>query len=127
MKDTASNQGLAMEQSGIYKAKNTERLIPESQLREAVKEILSEMLGVNTTLQPQREWYDTDPAYSMLGLDSPKHLRKMVTLGILRVGKDEEVRDLRSPGARLPRYQFHITKCLARLSLPPAKRKGKAA
>jgi hypothetical protein len=116
-----------MEQSGIYKAKNTERLIPESQLRDAIKEILSEMLNVNTiAAQPQREWYDTDPAYSMLGLDSPKQLRKMIADGILRVGKDGEVRDLRSPGARLPRYQFHIAKCQARLSLPPSKRKGKA-
>jgi hypothetical protein len=112
--------------------KITERLIPESQLRQVVEELvkqtLAQILGVNTaTPQPQREWYDTDPAYQILGLDSPKQMRKMVADGILRVNKDDEVRDLRSPGARLPRYQFHIAKCQARLSVPPAKRKGKAA
>jgi hypothetical protein len=112
--------------------KITERLIPESQLRQVVEELvkqtLAQILGINTTTtQPQREWYDTDPAYSMLGLDSAKQLRKMVADGILKVGRDDEVRDLRSPDARLPRYQFHIAKCQARLSLPPSKRKGKAA
>ncbi|MBN3951272.1 MAG: hypothetical protein HWQ38_34290 [Nostoc sp. NMS7] len=107
----------------------TERLIPKSQLREAIREILAEMLGVNTTTpqQSQREWYDTNPAYRLLGLSSSKQLRKMVADGILRVGRDDEVRDVRSPDAKLPHYQFHLTKCEARLATPPVKRKGRKA
>ncbi|MEH2138596.1 hypothetical protein [Nostoc sp.] len=105
--------------------KTQERLIPESQLRDAIKEILAEMLGVSVAMaQPQRDWYDTNPAYSMLGLKSAKQLRKLITNGTLKVGRDDEVRDLRSPDAKLPRYQFHIAKCQSRLSLPPSKRKG---
>lgn len=110
--------------------KTTERLIPESQLREVVedmvRQILSKMLGIGT-VQPQREWYDTQSACTLLGLDSPKQLRKMIADGILRVGKEHEVRDLRSPSSQKPRYQFHIERCKTRLSLPPEKRKGKAA
>ena len=111
-----------MEQSGSDKI--TERLIPESQIEalveKLVKEKLAEMLGVNTTSLPQRQWYDTDIAYSRLGLDSAKKLREMVKSGILRVG--HEVRDVSSTDSRLPRYQFHIEKCGARLLQPPGKR-----
>jgi hypothetical protein len=50
--------------------KASEKLIPESQLKQAVRDILAEMLGVPN--QPQttstRSWYDTDPAYQLLGL-----------------------------------------------------------
>lgn len=101
----------------------TDRLIPESQLREAIKEILAEMLGINATAQPQRQWYDSDPAYSLLGLDSAEQLRTMVRDGRLRVGI--EVRDVRSPRSQIPRYQFHLEKCQSRLLLPPEKRRGK--
>lgn len=111
-----------MEQLRIYKAKNAERLIPESQLREAIREILAEMLGVTADAQSQRRWYDTEQAYPLLGLNSVKQLREMVRSGILRVG--HEVRDVRSPRSAVPRYQFHIFQCEARLALPPEKRKG---
>ncbi|MEH1808529.1 hypothetical protein [Nostoc sp.] len=108
-----------MEQPGAYKI--TERLIPESQLRDAIKEILAEMLGVNATAaQPNRQWYDTENAYFPLGLNSAEQLREMVRSGLLRIGI--EVRDVRSPNSQLPRYQFHIEKCEARLSMPPEKR-----
>ncbi|MDZ8138207.1 MULTISPECIES: hypothetical protein [unclassified Nostoc] len=109
-----------MEQSGAYK---TERLIPESQIRDAIKEILAEMLGVNATAQNQRQWYDTDPAYSRLDLDSAEQLREMTRNETLRIGI--EVRDVRSPNSQLPRYQFHIEKCEARLLQRPEKRQGK--
>ncbi|MBN3875268.1 hypothetical protein [Nostoc sp. JL23] len=109
-----------MEQPGIYKI---EKLIPESQLRDAIKEILAEMLGVNATAQPNRQWYDTDPAYCHLGLDSAEQLREMVRNGLLRIGI--EVRDVRSPSSQIPRYQFHIEKCEARLLQSPEKRRGK--
>lgn len=103
-----------------------ERLISESQLREIVeplvRQILAEMLGVQqSTTQPQRQWHDTDPAYSLLGLDYPDQLRDLVRSGIMRIGI--EVRDVRSPNSQIPRYQFHIEKCEARLLVPPEKRK----
>jgi hypothetical protein len=100
-----------------------ERLIPESQLKAAIKEALAEMLGVQTTIQPQRQWYDTDPAYSHLDLDSAEQLREMTRSGMLRIGI--EVRDVRSPNSQLPRYQFHLEKCEARLLQRPEKRQSK--
>ncbi len=110
-----------MERAGIYKV--AERAIPESQLRDVVHEMvrqcLTEMLGINTPSQ-QRQWHDTDPAYSLLGLDSAEQLRVMVRDGALRIG--HEVRDVRSPSSQVPRYQFHLGKCEERLNLPPEKR-----
>ncbi|MCC5641081.1 hypothetical protein LC593_35730 [Nostoc sp. CHAB 5844] len=103
-----------MEKSGAYK---TERLIPESQIEalveKLVKKKLAEMLGVTATApQTQRQWYDTDPAYCLLGFDSSEQMRVMVRDGTLRLG--HEVRDVRSPSSQIPRYQFHIEKCEAR-------------
>ncbi|MEH1786538.1 MAG: hypothetical protein V7L23_13370 [Nostoc sp.] len=73
-----------MEQPGVYK---TEKLIPESQIEalveKLVKKKLAEMLGVNTTTQPQRQWYDTEQAYSLLGLNLADQLRDMVRSGLL--------------------------------------------
>jgi hypothetical protein len=114
-----------MEESGTYKI--TERLIPESQLKAIVegmvKDTLAQMLGVNVTTQPNRQWYDTEVAYSPLGLNSADQLREMVRSGLLRIGY--EVRDVRSPNSQIPRYQFHIEKCEARLALPPEQRQSK--
>ncbi|QLE47803.1 hypothetical protein FD724_07145 [Nostoc sp. C057] len=114
-----------MEQSGSYKI--AERLIPESQLKaiveDIVKQTLAEMLGVNTTAQSQKRWHDTEQAFSPLGLNSAEQLREMVRNGLLRIG--HEVRDVSSPDSQIPRYQFHIEKCELRLSLPPEKRQTK--
>ncbi|MEH1790351.1 hypothetical protein [Nostoc sp.] len=110
-----------MEQPGAYKT--TERLIPESQLRDVIKEILAEMLGVTAVAQTNRQWYDTEQAYSLLGLNLADQLRDMVRSGLLRIG--HEVRDVRSPDSQIPRYQFHIEKCELRLSLPPEQRQIK--
>lgn len=114
-----------MEKATPYKT--NEKLIPESQLREVVKQLvrdtLAELLGVNSAATNQRQWYDTDPAYSYLGLDSAEQLRVMVRDGVLRVGY--EVRDVRSPSSQIPRYQFHLEKCEARLIIPPEKRRTK--
>lgn len=97
-----------------------ERLIPESQLKNAIKEILAEMLGVQSTPRPQCQWQDTDPAFELLGLNSAEQLRNMVRDGLLRIG--DEVRDVRSPSSQIPRYQFHVERCETRLNLPPEKR-----
>ncbi|MBD2019218.1 hypothetical protein H6F43_03350 [Leptolyngbya sp. FACHB-36] len=99
----------------------TDRLIPESQLKQAVRDILTEMLGLPPAqASTTRQWYDTDPAYHLLGLDDPEQLREAVRSGLLRVG--HEVRDRRKPSAKLPRYQFHIEKCQQRLSERPERR-----
>jgi len=98
-----------------------ERLIPESELKQAVREILAEMLGVQgAQVTPLRQWYDTDPAYQKLGFDSAEQLRESVRSGLLRLG--HEVRDRRKPKAKLPRYQFHLEKCQKRLAEHPEKR-----
>ncbi|HYX15076.1 MAG TPA: hypothetical protein VE944_12060 [Nostoc sp.] len=115
-----------MEQPGTYK---TDRLIPESQIRDAIKEILAEMLGVSLRAQHKNQWYDTEEAYPLLGLKSADQLREMVRNGTLRLKvkgrEDYEVRDVRSPDSQIPRYQFHIEKCDTRLSLPPELRQPK--
>jgi hypothetical protein len=104
----------------------TERMISESELKQAVREVLAEMLGLGTPasaqVSPLRQWYDTDPAYKMMGLDDAEQLREAVRSGLLRVG--HEVRDRRKPKAKLPRYQFHIEKCQQRLSERPERRKA---
>lgn len=105
----------------------TERLIPESQLKAIVegmvKDTLAQMLGVNVTTQLQRQWHDTEQAYSLLALNTTEQLREMVRSGLLRIG--HEVRDVRSPSSQVPRYQFHIEKCELRLSMPPEQRQIK--
>ncbi len=102
----------------------TEKYISESQLKEAVRAVLSEMLGLGITSQVPvtRQWFDTDPAYQLLGLKDAEQLREAVRSGLLRVG--HEVRDRRKPQARLPRYQFHIDKCQQRLSARPERRRA---
>lgn len=127
-----------MEQSGTYRItvmeeRQSDKLIPESQIREITKEIvkqvLAEMLGLNNTYTSatlsnhQVQWHDTEVAYSLLGLNSAEQLRIMVRDDTLRIGI--EVRDVRSRNSQIPRYQFHIEKCEARLSLPPEKRSPK--
>ncbi len=99
-----------------------EKLIPESQLKQAVREVLIEMLGLSdlNPVNSTRQWYDTDPAYQLLGLNDAEQLREAVRSGLLRMG--HEVRDRRKPQAKLPRYQFHIEKCQKRLSERPERR-----
>ncbi|PSB15975.1 hypothetical protein C7B61_00960 [filamentous cyanobacterium CCP1] len=100
----------------------TERFIPENELKQAVREVLAEMLGLDAISQASalRQWYDTDPAYQLLGLDDAEQLREAVRSQLLRLG--HEVRDRRKPNAKLPRYQFHIEKCQKRLSERPERR-----
>ncbi len=97
-----------------------DRLIPESVIKATVREVLAEMLGVQPQPQSQRQWFDSDPTYKLLDLDAAEQLREMVRSGLLRVGF--EVRDRRKPQAKLPRYQFHLDKCRARLNQLPEKR-----
>ena len=98
----------------------TDYLIPKSQIKEAVREVLAEMLGVQHQ-DRIRQWYDIIEAYSLLDLKSAKQLREMIRSGLLRIG--HEVRDRRSPGSRIARYQVHIQRSLERLQKPPEKRR----
>jgi hypothetical protein len=68
----------------------SEKLIPESQLKQAVREVLAEMLGIPSTLpaNPTRQWYGTAPAYHLLGLDDPEQLRDGVRSGLFRLGHE---------------------------------------
>ncbi|WP_445634610.1 Helix-turn-helix domain-containing protein [Nostoc sp. DSM 114161] len=108
-----------------YQIQKAQKLVDDEQLRaitkDAVKEVLVEMLGLNT-IQTQRQWYDTEQAYSRLDLDSAEQLRIMVRDGTLRL--EHEVRDVRSPNSQVPRYQFHIEKCSTRLLQRPEKRRS---
>ena len=115
-----------MEKQGTYQVGSLdhiktkpERLIPESQIREVVRSLLLEIQSV----PPKAQWYDTTPAYSLLGLDSAETLRIMVRQKMLRLGV--EVRDIRLQGSCKPHYQFHIAKCETRLLEPPEKRSAR--
>lgn len=94
-----------------------------NQLKTLIKEAVREVLEESEKLHTQREWYGTNSAYKLLGLDNPEELRVMVRDGRLRVG--HEVRDKRSPNSQIPRYQFHLAKCQERLLIPPERRKIK--
>lgn len=99
----------------------SEKMIPESQLREAVREILAEMLGVHSQPKPKRKFYPTSKAWGELGYDNQEQLYDAVSSGLLRVGY--EVEDRRKPDAKLARYYFDIERCQQRLSQVPEKRK----
>ena len=97
----------------------TDYLISKSQLKQAVREILAEMLGVDVE-QNQRKVYPTSKAFKLLGYDRAEQLRDAVASGLLRLGK--EVEDRRQPEAKLPRYYFDIERCQKRLAALPEKR-----
>lgn len=96
-----------------------ERLIPESQLREAIREILAEMLGINGG--SERQFYPTSQATKKLGYDHPDQLLGAISSGLFRIGK--EVQDRRKPNAQKARYYFDLEKCRKRLAELPEKRK----
>lgn len=96
-------------------------MVTESQLREAVREILAEMLGIQSQSKPKRRLYPTSKAWKELGYDNQVQLYDATAAGLLRVGY--EVEDRRKPNAKLPRYYFDIERCQQRLSQLPEKRK----
>ena len=95
-------------------------LIPMSWLKQAVREVLAEMLGVQTC-PPRCQFYPTSKAWRELGYSCQKQLYDAVNSGLLRVGY--EVEDRRRPQSRLPRYYFDIERCQKRLRELPEKRK----
>lgn len=97
-------------------------MIPESQLKQAVREILAEMLGVQPQQYPRRRAYPTSQAYKLLGYDSSGQLYDAVESELLRIGK--EVQDRRKPKAVNARYYFDIEACQKRLAELPERRKA---
>lgn len=102
-------------------AETTDYLFSKNQLRQVVREILAEMLGVQTFLTHQRKIYPTSKAWRELGYDCQQQLYEAVSCGLLRVGY--EVEDRRKPQSQLPRYYFDIEFCQKRLKELPEKRK----
>jgi predicted DNA-binding transcriptional regulator len=118
-----SSNGLNHSRDVIFKETiqvSNDTLIPKSQIHEAVREALVEILGIQAQ-ERTKQWYDVNEAYKLLDLKSAKKLREMIRSGLLRIGY--EVRDCRSPNSQLPRYQVHIEKSLERLQKPPEKRR----
>lgn len=111
----------AEESLKVNEKENVEKLIPESQLKQAVREILAEMLGVQPQQPTRRRTYLTSQAYKLLGYDSPGQLYDAVGSGLLRIGK--EVQDRRKPQAVNARYYFDIEACQKRLAESPERRK----
>lgn len=70
--------------------------------------------------EPNIEFLPTGQAFSRLGYPSQNELRKAISNGILRVGK--EVQDRRSDESSKPNYYFNIPACIQRLDTPPEKR-----
>lgn len=97
----------------------TDYLFSKNQLRQAVREILAEMLGVDVE-RNHRKVYPTSKAFKLLGYDRAEQLRDAVASGLLRLG--QEVEDRRQPTAKLPRYYFDIERCQKRLAELPQKR-----
>jgi hypothetical protein len=97
----------------------TDYLVSKNQLKQTVREILAEMLGVDTELN-QRKVYPTSKAFKLLGYDRAEQLRDAVASGLLRLG--QEVEDRRQPDGKLPRYYFDIERCQKRLAELPQKR-----
>ncbi len=77
-------------------------MIPESEIRAAVREILAEMLGVQSQSKPRRKFYPTSKAWKEVGCDNQEQLYDAIASGLLRVGY--EVEDRRKPSAKLARY-----------------------
>jgi hypothetical protein len=98
----------------------TDYLVSKSQLKQAVSEILAEMLGVSSSI-PQHKVYPTSKAWRELGYNCQQQLYDAVASRLLRVGY--EVEDRRKPQSRLPRYYFDIERCQKRLKELPEKRK----
>ncbi len=94
-------------------------VMSKSQIKQVIREILAEMLGVESGLNP-RKMYPTSKAFTLLGYDRAEQLRDAVASGLLRLGK--EVEDRRGPNAKIPRYYFDIDRCRKRLAELPQKR-----
>ncbi|MBD1856592.1 MULTISPECIES: hypothetical protein [Leptolyngbya] len=87
--------------------------------REAVREVMIEMLGGVQPNTPD-QWIDLEDAWEKLGYPSYSALYKTVQSGLFREGK--EVRDRRKPGAKNAKWQINIELANKRLMQAGEKR-----
>lgn len=93
-------------------------------IKDLIREVLAEMFTSASTSIPASgaKWVSLKDAVSPLQYPSPESLRRAISSGVLRMGK--EVRDRRNPGAKKPIYQINITLAQKRLNEDPAKRQS---
>lgn len=78
-------------------------------------EVLVEKLKTAPSFQASKQWFNTDPAWRYLGLNSAEQLRRLRRKGIFRCGIEYRIVE--------SEYQFHIERCSQRLGADPAKYK----
>lgn len=86
-----------------------DRLIPESDLKAVVKQVLADMLGISPAQQHQRQWYKASDAFQLLDLDTADNLHDLRLAEDLTEGK--HWRQTSSANAKRPSYQYHIGNC----------------
>ena len=86
----------------------TDRLIPESELKAVVKQILADLFDIGQQ-QYQRQWYKASEAFQLLDLDTADNLHDLRQAGDLREGK--HWRQSSSANAKRPTYQYHVGNC----------------
>lgn len=87
----------------------TDRLIPESELKPVVKQILAELFDITPAQQHQRQWYKASQAFKLLDLDNIESLHKRRKSGELKEG--EHWRDVSSANAGRANYHYHVGNC----------------
>ncbi|MBT9312565.1 hypothetical protein [Leptothoe kymatousa] len=87
----------------------TDRLIPESELKAIVKQILADLLGVNPAQQHQRQWYKASEAAPLVDMDTPNNLHDLRMSGDLIEGK--HWRQTNGANSKRPTYQYHVGNC----------------
>ena len=86
----------------------TDRLIPESELKAVVKQILADLFDISQQ-QHQRQWYKASEAFQLLDLDTADNLHDLRLSGDLKEAK--HWRQTSSANARRPTYQYHVGNC----------------
>lgn len=66
------------------------------------------------------EWVETEEAWKLLDQASSEALRRKVRNRFFELGHHYR-KSNNNPNAAMPRYQFHIQRCKARLAEPPRK------
>ena len=92
----------------------------ESKVRAIVKETLADMLGLNTSLNKQRQWYSAKEAIAHLELDNEEDLHRPRRDGRFVEGK--HYRQSNNPDAGVPRFQYHVGNVRKWLNSPASKR-----
>lgn len=96
----------------------------EIQIKKIVLEVLRDLILASSpeydSTVPDK-WVDLKKAWKILGYPSYGALYKAISSGLLRQGI--EVRDRRTPGARIARWQVNLAAVQKRLKSDPATRR----